>query len=922
MGPDDEILKTLQRIENLLKKSTSSADSGPAAAGSRASVLNRVMGNRQGNQDQKTYKASAAKVSDLGDAADGVSRKFNRLGKILDVTTGRFAQLNRSARVFARAEPGRAATGGGGGGGSSSDIGNPLAAMFGGRQGTEMQRQLGQLSSTLSITRVALISMVAGVGAALKPLVTDLFHLQARGISAASSLGRLYLDAALAGTSLQEYTTILSNAEPAAVRASNFKEFGAQLRTTSGQLGGLGVFGQTATELSATLANSTTVLGVPQAQLGDAMSRQVGVFAELRKSSMITADQFRALTEDLSHNQDVQSQLLGMAGPERAAALKELQMSQTIGRQMGATAAASKSLGDALLAQRKLTTAQRFQAAGTIRQAGSITGMDAGDSERLAQLARKKNRSASEKMEFTKLAGQQQARLEEMKNSNDVGQTYIAEQLQERLDASGIGTQLQEAANVALTAQSGPVKNTDIGKATVGMAEDAGKILTILQGIAKNPVASAIISVLGSAAFAGALAFGMSRYLTPILGKILGQSTRLATLIETVNAMGVTKAAGATKTVVGASKTVADAARTAPKAQWTTSLGASNGTKVAQVNATAKVAVAETQAAAKTGSGITKLFTQASTAVLNGGGMLMRSLRFVAKALPVVSSILDGVIEAFTGELAMAFNPSGGMWARIQGILSAALWAIPQFIVDAMGLIFGEKFMSPIQGIFDMLKVGVVGAVNVLLLGLTGIVGFFTDLLPDDSPLRKMVDAAKDSLGASITENAEALNKLNSNTGKASVTTLKSISAENTKTAADAEKQAAAAAAKVGGAGRDFNNVITSSTNLAADVVRTAAMIATPGTTQGQSVTPTPVNTQTETTNTNAQDSKSGASATPTSPLTDTLTAQFATIIQLLQSSLDAEVGQRAATEAMAFAMGRPWSVEQSLMFDRSTRTS
>lgn len=937
MAIEDDMLKTLQRIENLLKKSTSSADA-PSVAGGRSSILNRVMGSKEGSQDKKTYKATAACVLDLGDAADNVSRKFNRLGKALDLTTDRFTEMNRSSQVFARpstVRPTAAASLGGAtavGGQSSTAAVNPISAAFGGRAGAEIQNQLGSLGKALSLTKIGVVSLLTELAGVIKPLATDFFLLQGRGISASDSMGGLYIDAAKAGASLQEYTAILSAAGPAAMRSANFDAFGKQLSQTSDQLAGLGVFGQTATELSATLANSSTVLGIPQQQLGDAISKQIGVFGELRKSSMITGDQFKALTAELANSQEVQSQLLGLAGPQRAAAFEELQRTRSIGLQMGATAEASKALGDALIAQRKLTTAQRFQSAGTIRQAGAITGLSASDTETLAALATKKNRTADENTQFAEIGGRLQAQLEEMQNSQNVNQVYIAEQLQERLNSAGVGQQLQSAGNATLTKQSGPVINADVGKNTAETAQFAGQMLTLLQGIAKNPVAGAIISAVSGVAFAASIGFAVQKAITPILTSLLGPSSEFLKLANATkaaqavgNAEGVTKALidasksveGVAKTVGDSTKVVSDVVKGGQSSKWSTSLGADGS------GGAARAASSEAEIIGKTAADTSKAFAEGGKAVAEGGGMLVRSLKFMSKAFAPAASIIDGLIEAFTGELAMAFNPSGGALAKIEGVVTAALWAIPQFILDAMTFVFGDTLMKPVQTLFDIIKVGFVGAINGLLLGLISGASFFTEmLLPKDSGLAKMIKGAKASLEKTLDENATTITTLGDSLGSASSTTLKDISAQNAKDAAEAEKKSKEAAAKVSVANRGFNNVLTDSYGLSADAITTAATIATPGTTERSSVTPPAVNTPSET-NQADQDAKSAAASSTKAPtLLDTLTSQFATIIQLLQANLDAEVGQRSAVEAMAYTMGRPWSADQPLMLDRSTRTS
>lgn len=360
----------------------------------------------------------------------------------------------------------------------------------------------------------AVTSFTIALAGAVVPIARDVLLLHSAGIQASSALGGMYIDAARAGMSLQEYTKVIQSSSVAVTRSGSMAEFNAQLQVTNRRLEGLGIFGAEATKLSASLATSTTALGIPQSQLADATNAQIEVFERLRKTSLLTADEFQKLTEGLASNQTVQSQLLGMAPAQRAARMNELTQIKTIGLSLGSTKAASDALGDALIATRNLTAPKRFEAAGRIRQAGAMFGVDSSSTERLAQLSRKKIRTADEDREVVALAAPLQAAIQRAMQSGNISQENAAEQVSAALDSSGIGDVLKKAGNVALTTDSGQAGvNRNFAKGSSDLLIATGRLMAWMDGLEKNT----IIKALGTGAI-GALVGQILLRALPVLG--------------------------------------------------------------------------------------------------------------------------------------------------------------------------------------------------------------------------------------------------------------------------------------------------------------------------------------------------------------------------------------------------------------------
>lgn len=557
MTIETDTLKTLERIEELLERSLAS---GKPQAQTRVSRTTRIAGGNR-NADLNTAIFSATKQLDrLASSADNVTRSLqgtrkdairfgkslrattsvasaafdglnraidaavktvsqdskvdkrkpdNTLGKKADAVSVQFGKLYSSTRMLNKAFGGLIGTIKGGvvpaqakQKKSSDDV--TAANKHQAKTGGFLDGAMGRLGVSLKGTGEdaewlrgqfrALGSQL--INAAIE-VTKDSFALQARGISTSDSLFSLYGNAIRAGMSLEEYTALLQDNAAAVARFGDLQQFNDSLKTSTKSLAALGVFGPTANQLAASMRTNAVQLGVPISQVDDVAQAQIKTFAELRKSTLMTADGFKDLVQSIANNQNVQEELMGVVPLERAARQQQLIEIGALGHKMGLTSQASEQLKDALLAQRKATAEQRFKAAGYIRQAGAIAGMSAQESETLSRLARKKNVSQMSEEElktFVALSGKMEQGIQAMMNSGNVQSEFIAEKLDENLQSTNYGALQKAAAAAVQQQQSGPTSNTEIGKQTTPFMQSIGNVLTTLSGFMKNPMADAMIT--------------------------------------------------------------------------------------------------------------------------------------------------------------------------------------------------------------------------------------------------------------------------------------------------------------------------------------------------------------------------------------------------------------------------------------------
>ena len=261
-----------------------------------------------------------------------------------------------------------------------------------------------------------------------------------------------------------------------------------------------------------------------------------------------------------------------------------------------------------------------------------------------------------------------------------------------------------------------------------------------------------------------------------------------------------------------------------------------------------------------------------------------------------------GIFEAFTGELSKAMDPAGGLWSRLNGIITASLTAVPQMILDGLSFVFGDSFMKPLQSIFDVIRTGVTGAINGVARVLVGSVSFLTDLLPDDSALKKLVNSAKDSLDKSLAANADTINALGGfmGTDRKTLADLSKEHADSAKKAADSTKEVT----KTVQASQDkFNNVMMANQLSTAGLISDAKTLAAPqAQTQPTVQQPATVNKTETAEQSPAQGTeKVAASLTDNGEILNVLQA----LLQVMRDNLDVEKRQANNSDELLARLSR-----------------
>jgi hypothetical protein len=363
-------------------------------------------------------------------------------------------------------------------------------------------------------------------------VLDDMFHkLAARGYGTSDSLWTLYKGAANAGMTLRDYAQFMDENMIAVSRASSFTAFQASMKTSTDALQKFGVFGEDALKLAGAMASSSTALGVPQAQMGEAMSRQLGVFEKLRKTTNITADEFAQMTKQLGEDAQVRTELSALDPKEAAMRQAAILDQMSYARSLNLSTSEVQKYTQAILEQRKSTVKQRFQQAGRLTQAAGLLGMGGQQTEELRSLSLNRYKTDDQQKRYMELLGQVNTGLETMQQQGGPGSQYQSDTIREMLDSSGLSQALEAASAIRAGKQSGPVKNQDIGKQLGSVAQGLGDLSVKLDGWMKNPFGQfAATFVGGVASITGALLtfntfaerFGIMAGTT--IAKILGKS--------------------------------------------------------------------------------------------------------------------------------------------------------------------------------------------------------------------------------------------------------------------------------------------------------------------------------------------------------------------------------------------------------------
>lgn len=312
----------------------------------------------------------------------------------------------------------------------------------------------------------------------------------------------LSMNAGLAGMSLEEYTKVMDESEGAWSRMPSFEAFDKQLDVGRDALAKFGVFGADATKLTATMISSSQSLGVPVTDLSKSIEGQMSVFENLRKTTGITADQFAALNQQLAESETVQKELIGLAPGDRAARQTQLLQTAAWGKSLGLTTQQSTALTQALLDQRKTTVKDRFQARGRTMQAMSLVGMDPATVAEAAALAGKRMKTPEEEKRLLDIMGEYNKRAEDIKQNGSDGMANAVETSQASLNETSMGEVSKASIAVKAAQESGNQINADSNKKLDGLTQFFGKLITVMEGLAKSPIiqfgVGAVVASLGA----------------------------------------------------------------------------------------------------------------------------------------------------------------------------------------------------------------------------------------------------------------------------------------------------------------------------------------------------------------------------------------------------------------------------------------
>lgn len=921
MATEDDALRVLQNIEKLLKSTT-------ALSGNKQTFSNRAQMSQKDRADKearKAFKAVAAGAKDTNDALLGLNKSLVTLNQEVGKTTTGFGALNtQMARFMTSLQPIQVPqseeqsitidntalirTISSWGDQTVKAINNVarilnerpvqaqpvqqtglLGALFNRRTPQQpavqqsvppaIQQNAGPLGQVMGrmVQNFGMASASAGgFGYALSQLwdaavrvTTDFFQISRVGMGSSQNLVDLYKNAFQAGMSLKEYNEVVKSSMLVASRAGTLENFNRIISAQDKQLAVMGIFGAEARQLQAQLAQNSAAMGISTNDLTKATGAQVRIFDELRKSANMTADEFSKMVATVANSEQAQKELLGLAPRERMARMSQLLQLQTVGTKLGMTAEASMALGKALIDQRKATVKDRFEQAGALLQLGAFTGNGAAGQRAMELNMKGRRRTSSEDKELFALVQQMDRSAQQMYEAGSLGTQNVLDSFDEALGKGSLGELIKQGRGASLAKDSGPMQQEAFGKHVGEFGQWVGKLTTFVDGL-KNSVVAPLVAGLGVgllAIFRGPIA--------GVFGRMLGGGAQTGAVAA--------QAAGAGSVMQRL---------LAPITALRSGLGNLFGSVTGWVKSIGSTF--QTTKAAYPGfsgwlMGTVKSVGQVGTGLGTATGSILKGMLNFGKAFGPLAGVIDAAIEVFTGEIAGALNPSGGFFNRVGGIITSFFSAIPNFLIDAASFVFGEKALQPIRNGFDIFVAYMNMAVKDFMAKAVGGVGdLLAKILPDDSKLVAGLRSMRSGLEDSAMENAVAVEKLWGDQSQ----TLKSISAQNQKSAESQTKTTEVATAKAVAAQSKFNNVMAADQLTRQGIIQDAqALIGSPQVQIPKGVTPATVNTD-------EAKAPVASERTATADNTELLTV-LNSILQVMRENLSAEQRQADGMESL-----------------------
>lgn len=710
-------------------------------------------------------------------------------------------------------------------------------------------KALGKLSSTLGTTATqgGLVTVVFNslVDASIH-LAKDFYAIARVGMGSAENLKDLSLEAFKSGMSLREYTKMIGESTTAVARAGSLDNYYKIISAQDDQLAAMGIFGDQARTLQASLAQSNTMAGIAIGDLTKASAQQVDVFDKLRKASNMTAEEFGAVVKSVSQNENAQRELLGLHPRERMARMNELIQLQTLGTKFGLTADASAKLGESLIKARNATVKDRFDSSAALLQAAAFTGNGALGQRAMELNMKGRRRTSDEDQEFAAIIQQIDRSSQGMYEQGSLGTQAVLDTLDENLGKGAVGEIVKNSRGLSLAQDAGKVNQEAFGKHVGAFGQAVGKLNVWVDGFRSSFLAP-IGAALGTAvtyAFRGPILEGIGSAIgkgagagSKIVDGAASMMSKLTAPLEAIKNAGSSLFGWLTRipqALGAAGSKIVDFAVWLPEA----TRKAMNALKVANM-IDGPISLMK-NLFAEAGGVFTNGAKAAGSAIANGAKTIGSGLFNVTKMFGPAAGYFAAAIELFTGEVSDSLNPSGGFFNRIGGMVTAFFSAIPNMIIDVIGFVFGDNIGKRLQNGFDSFVAMVNGAVRSVFAKIfEGWSYIFEAILPKDSGLVKMLKGWGESAEKAADENWKTMDTLMSDQSQ----TLSKISKSNKDAAEKDAKSTEQSTAKAVAAQSKFNDVMSAAAVNRTDLIRDAqSFVGQPQVQVPAQVAPAPVN--------------------------------------------------------------------------------
>lgn len=661
----------------------------------------------------------------------------------------------------------------------------------------------------------------------IEAVTKQFFYLAEMGMGSMGNLYDLNVAAVKSGMAMRDYNDMLVKNMTFASRAGSIDNFDAITSANNKYLASLGIFGESAKRLQVGIAETSTQMGIAQADIPDTSRQLIGVFERLNKTVSMTSDEFMNSILAVKENSAYIEEASGLNQGLRSARLVELTEAYNFGRTLGLTAEESNKLGKAMMEQRKMNVQDRFKESANVMQLAALTGNQAMIPE-IQRLYLKRTRSAPEEAQLTQMLGKiGMDGRKTMENTQNLGYENAFISKQEEL-SSATQARMEASMRGELAGESKPLGQDAFGKHVGEFGQFVGNLTTLLSGIQKNDV---LMPTLG--------------FLTAGLTLVFGQAIMkfMFTIGRDVRSGGIAKAfTGLSGNLSSLLSNLALSAKNAIMAPFrllnrliptmtAASTGSTgilsklfnffpeklNGLIAGIKNLFSKIPslpASLTSIPAKLGSFLGSLgsaipaklsgmfsgITSGMQSLLGKTAGVGAGIMAGMKRIPYIGQVIAVLMEAITGDLRNAFSPNGSWMNAIGSMIVAIPYEFGNFILSGLEWVFGENLLKPIRTMWDSLAAAIMYGLNSVVAKIASGISWIVDFLPDDSKLNIMVKQWKANTQRTADETGETLKRTWNGE------TLSKISDENKKLANKVTTENAAATDKVQKSASAFNN--------------------------------------------------------------------------------------------------------------------